>query len=65
MKGTWEEERKGRGKRGGRIRYGRRCTEGQEIEQRFVVIGDGEQESENPRCQESKSLPGSSMDDIS
>ena len=27
-----------------RIRYGRRwrCTEGQEIEQRYVVVGDGE-----------------------
>ena len=29
----------------GRIRYGRRwerCTEGQEIEQRYVAMGDGE-----------------------
>ena len=39
-----EEEKRGRGK-GGRIRYGRRlrrCTEGQEIEQRCAAIGDGE-----------------------
>jgi hypothetical protein len=42
VKGTWEEERKGRGKRWGRIRYGRRCTEGQEIEQRCVAMGDVE-----------------------
>ena len=33
------------GKKRGRIRYGRRwrrCTEGQEIEQRCVAMGDGE-----------------------
>ena len=40
MEGREEGERKRRG----RIRYGRRwrCTEGQEIEQRYVVVGDGE-----------------------
>ena len=35
----------GEGKKRGRIRYGRRwrrCTEGQEIEQRCVAMGDGE-----------------------
>ena len=43
----WEElgrKREGGGGRG-RIRYGkrwRRCTEGQEIEQRCVAMGDGE-----------------------
>jgi hypothetical protein len=34
-----------RGGKGGRIRCGRRlgrCTEGQEIEQRYVAMGDGE-----------------------
>ena len=41
---TWEEERRG-GKKRGRIRYGRRWrryTEGQEIKQRCVAMGDGE-----------------------
>ena len=41
MGGREEEE----GKKRGRIRYGRRwrrCTEGQEIEQRCVAMGDGE-----------------------
>jgi hypothetical protein len=33
----------GREKRG-KIRNGRRCTEGQEIEQRCVAVGDGELE---------------------
>jgi hypothetical protein len=40
-----EEENWGRGKRGGRIKYGRRwrrCTEDQEIEQWYVAIGDKE-----------------------
>ena len=32
----------GRVKRGVKIRYGRRCMEGQEFEQRYVAIGDGE-----------------------
>jgi hypothetical protein len=32
----------GEGKKKGRIRYGRRCTEVQEIEQRCVAMGDGE-----------------------
>ena len=35
----------GEGEKRGRIRYGRRwrrCTEGQEIEQRCVAMGDGE-----------------------
>ena len=42
----------------GRIRYGRRwerCTEGQEIEQRYVAMGNGE--PERPRLQESKKVP--------
>jgi hypothetical protein len=37
--------KEGRGKRGAEIRYGRRwrrCTEGQEIKQRCVAMGDGE-----------------------
>ena len=44
----WEElgrKRRRRGEKGVRIRYGRRwrrCTEGQEIEQRCVAMGDGE-----------------------
>ena len=40
-----EEGKRGRGKREGRICYARRwerCTEGQEIEQRCVAMGDGE-----------------------
>jgi hypothetical protein len=43
--GTLEEGKRGRGKREGRICYGRRwkrCTEGQEIEQRCVAMGDEE-----------------------
>jgi hypothetical protein len=44
--GTWRE-RKGGEKQGGRIRCGRRqgrggCTLCQEIEQKYVVVGDGE-----------------------
>jgi hypothetical protein len=44
----WEGHRKKRGRRGemmGRIRYGRRgrrCTDGQEIEQRCIAVGNGE-----------------------
>lgn len=44
MGGTCEEERRGRGKRSGG-RFGRRlgrCTDSQEIEQKCVVMGDGE-----------------------
>ena len=54
MGGTGEEERKSRGKRGGRIGYRRRwgrCTEGQEIEQRCVAVGDRELEVARSRCQ--------------
>jgi hypothetical protein len=44
--GTLEQERRGRGKKKvGRISCGRslaKCTEGQEIEQRCVAMGDGE-----------------------
>ena len=39
------EREEGEEKKRGRIRYGRRwrrCTEGQEIEQRCVAMGDGE-----------------------
>jgi hypothetical protein len=42
---SMEEEKRGRGKKRGRIRYGRRwrrCTEDQEIEQRCVAVGGGE-----------------------
>ena len=38
-------EREGGVKKGGRIRYGKRqerSTEGQEIEQKYVAVGDGE-----------------------
>ena len=44
----WEglgRKRRGGGEKRSRIRYGRRwrrCTEGQEIEQRCVAMGDGE-----------------------
>ena len=40
-----EGREEGEGKKRGRIRYWRkwrRCTEGQEIEQRCIAIGDGE-----------------------
>ena len=58
------------GKKRSRIRYGRRwrrCTEGQEIEQRCVAMGDGElglaiRKSQMPRKQEP---PGHHRDDIS
>ena len=48
----------GEGIKRGRIRYGRRWrsyTEGQEIDQRYLAVGDWEleQPSESPRCQES------------
>jgi hypothetical protein len=54
---TWEEERKGRAINGGRIRCGRRwgkCTEGQEIDQRCVAMGDGELGVSNRKSQ----MPG-------
>ena len=67
----WETLRKKsrRGKRG-RTRYGRRqrrCTEGQEIEQRCVAMGDGELEvvTTKSQMQEIKILPGPHGDDIS
>ena len=44
MGGFWKGEIEGRTK-GGRIRYGKRwgrSTEGQEIEQRYVAMGDRE-----------------------
>ena len=41
MGGTWEEEKRGRGK-GEESGYGRRCTEDQEIQQRCVTTGDKE-----------------------
>ena len=56
----------GEGKKRDRIGYGRRwrkCTEGQEIEQSCVVMGDGVLEV--PEYQESKSLPGLHEIDIS
>jgi hypothetical protein len=37
----WEGLGRKREGRGGRTSYGRRCTEGQEIEQRYVALGDG------------------------
>jgi hypothetical protein len=38
----------------------RRRTEGQEIEQRYVVMGDGKLgwPPENSKCQESRRIPG-------
>jgi hypothetical protein len=47
--------------------YGRRCLEGQEIEQRCIAMGDGELglAPGSPRFQESKSLPGPHGDGIS
>ena len=55
------EEMEGKGV--GRIRYGKRqerSTEGQEIEQKYVAVGDGELEVplESPRCQGSRRFPG-------
>jgi hypothetical protein len=55
--GTWEEEKRERGEKGHRMRYGRRwrrCTEGQEIEQRCVTMGDGELGVATKKCQ----MPG-------
>ena len=54
-------------KRRGKIRYGRRCTVGQKIEQRYVAAEDGELgvATRKSRCQGSRSLPGPHWDDIS
>ena len=44
MGGSWEEERRERGEKRGRIMCGRRgncCTAGQKIEQSHVAMGDG------------------------
>ena len=51
---TWEDERRGRGEKKGRIRCGKRqgrCTEGQKIEQRCVAMGDGEMEGVTRKSQ--------------
>jgi hypothetical protein len=53
VRGTWEEE----GKKRGRIRYGRRwrrCTEGQEIEQRYIAMGDGELGGSNQKVPDAR-----------
>jgi hypothetical protein len=59
----------GEGNKRGRIKYGRRwrrCTEGQEIEQRCIAIGDGELVvSRKYQMPKSKSLPGPHRDGIS
>jgi hypothetical protein len=49
--------KEGEGEKRGKIRYGRRCTEGQEIEQRCVAMGCGElrvatRKSQTPEKQE-------------
>ena len=59
----------GNGKRGAGSWMGGdgRCTEGQEIEQRYVVMGDGKLgwSPESSKCQESRRIPGHKGDDIS
>ena len=55
MGGTWEE---GGGKKRRRIRYGRRWSEGQEIEQRCVAMGDGEPGS-NQKVPDARKARGS------
>ena len=65
---SWRK-RQEKGEKRGRIRYGRRwrrCTEGQEIEQRCVAMGDGElgvatRKSQMPGKQEPPRTP---QDDI-
>ena len=57
MEGTRKEQRRGRWKRGARIRCERRqgkCTMGQEIERRCVAMGDGERGVANRKFQ----MPG-------
>ena len=59
MGGTWEKERQ---KEVGRITYGRRqrlYTEGQEIEQRYVAMGDGETEGSNQKVPDDRKAKSS------
>jgi hypothetical protein len=42
VRGTWEEEKRQRGKRGAESVMREDGGEGQEIEQRCVALGDGE-----------------------
>ena len=46
-------EEGGQGKRG-RIRYGRKCTEVQKIEQRCVAMGDEELEGSNQKVSDAR-----------
>jgi hypothetical protein len=60
----------GKGKKRGRIRNGRRCTEGQEIGQRYIAVrggetGDSNQKVSDLRHQESMRPPGTYGYDIS
>jgi hypothetical protein len=67
VEGTWEEEKRGRGKRR-KNQYGRRwrgCTVVQEIEQSCVAMGDGELEAATRKSQKIGKLPGPNGDDIS
>ena len=72
IKGGMDLEGRGGGEKRGTIRYGRRCrrcTEGQEINQRCFAMGDGElgvatRKSQMPRNQESQDSTGMTLAEI-